>query len=111
MLHELDAEVTKRIAEANPTVREAVITSKVDDALARRKQLALDTLNSIAGYKKNLHDQQQDALFDGDGKPLMVGFNAQQSARRQQWKEEMTRLETALANALGEKADWTGLEK
>ena len=106
----LDQEVAKRLADKNPSVKEAIITSKVDEELNKRKAIAVDTLKRIAAFQKRLTDMEQDAMFDGDGKPLMTGFNAKQNKERKKIKEDMDKLETALANALGEKADWSGLD-
>jgi len=107
----INQEVVARLAAQNATIKEALITTKVDEELERRKQLAVDALEEIESLTTQLTTMGQDALFDDAGKPLLTGYNAKQNAERQRLKEKIEKLETVLANALGEKADWSGLEK
>jgi hypothetical protein len=108
---EIAQQVALKLTERNASIRQAVITFKVDEALNHRKSLALATLANIADYQRRLAAMEQDVLFDSDGKTIFTGFNAKQNADREKYKKEIERMEALLANALGEKADWSGLEK
>lgn len=107
----IDQEITKRLANQNASVRETLIKVKVDEELSRRKTLAIKTLAKITELRKQFADMKQDAMFDDEGKPLLIGWSAAQNAIRGGIRDRIDNLEKALTDALGEKADWTALEK
>ena len=107
----IDQEIVKRLAQQNVKVKEALIQTKVDEELARRKTVACKALAKIVELRKQVADMKQDAMFDDDGKPLLIGWSAAQNAIRNGIKERINNFEKALGDALGDKADWSTLEK
>lgn len=70
----------------------------------------MQTIAKIENYQKALAGIKQTAMFDADGKPIVVGFNETQNAERQRLRENINKLEDALREAFGEKANWKALE-
>jgi hypothetical protein len=99
------------LANSDPEgVRQKIIRARADEIIAQRKALGLQAIAKIETYQKNLAGIKQAAMFDADGKPIVVGFTEGQNAQRQQLKDNISKLEDALREAFGEKANWKALE-
>ncbi len=97
----LRTRVQTLIDNSGADVSEAVVQHFVKLETDRRAKMLIDGLTKLTEAEKAHEGVKPDHyIFDGDGKPLQVGFSADQKKKKEKTFGKLKRLEASLNDAI-----------
>src|SRR5271157_3653888 len=94
--------VAEKIAGLGPVVHEAVATALADQVKEKRVKAVLTALNLKEEKEKEIKKIKPEQTFDGEGKVASEFYTKANNDTRKKTTEKITKIEAALAAALGE---------
>jgi hypothetical protein len=98
----LKEQVAERIATLGPTVQDGVVSVLVEQVKEKRIKAVLTALSLLEDTQKELKKIKPEQTFDGDGKVLTEFYTKATTEARKKLTEKITKIETALTQALSE---------
>lgn len=110
---ELLAEVAEKIDGSNSAVRGRVVEAMVEKTVAQRAELLEKSLVKLGDLRKELYKLGPDAVtFEGPERVKREAYTKPQLDARTKAEENITKMETAIENALkGGKDTWKKLSE
>jgi len=94
--------VAEKVAGLGPVVHEAVASALADQVKEKRVKAVLTGLNLKEEKEKELKKIKPEQTFDGEGKVASEFYTKANNDTRKKTTEKITKIEAALAAALGE---------
>jgi len=98
----LKEQIAERVAALGPAVQEGVVSALVDQTKEKRVKAVLTALNLLEESQKELKKIKPEQTFDGEGKVASEYYTKANNDTRKKTTEKITKIEAALAAALGE---------